>query len=260
VPGDERPPEGSAGLTQVVGEPLPATEAAVADALARLDGGSLEVLGYLPRASNETFLARLDDGTLAVYKPIEGETPLWDFPEGTLAAREVAAWELARSLGFPGVPPTVLRDGPDGPGMVQLFIEMDPRGHHYLTMAEERADDFRRVALFDVVANNADRKSGHCLLDVAGRIFVVDHGVCFSPEPKLRTVIWEHAGGSIAPDLLEALRTTLDSLATGPLRARMLELLDPAEVDATVDRADALLSLQRFPHPGPGRPYPWPVV
>ena len=260
MPGDERPPEGSAGLTQVVGEPLPATEADVADALARLRAGSLEVLGYLPRSSNETFLTRLDDGTFAVYKPVEGETPLWDFPEGTLAAREVAAWELARALGFPGVPPTVLRDGPDGPGMVQLFIEMDPRGHHYLTMAEERADDFRKVALFDVVANNADRKSGHCLLDVAGRIFVIDHGVCFSTDPKLRTVIWEHAGEPVPADLVDALLRTRDELSTGALRGRMLALLDPEEVEATVARADALLARQRFPHPGPGRPYPWPVV
>ena len=127
---------------------------------------------------------------LAVYKPRSGEAPLWDFEEGTLAAREVAAYVVADALGWPWVPPTVLREGPQGMGSVQRFVAFD-QDQHYLTMRRDRPDEFRRIALFDLVANNADRKSGHCLLARDGRIFVVDHGVCFHVEPKLRTVIWD---------------------------------------------------------------------
>ena len=159
--------------------------------LRRLEGDELELLGLLPRSSNYTFLVRVgdpDDRLLAVYKPIAGETPLWDFPEGTLGRREVAAFLVAESLGWPWVPPTVLREGPHGEGSVQLFVEFDP-ARHYFTMREEREDEFRRIALFDAVVNNADRKSGHCLYSTDDRIFVIDHGVCFHDEPKLRTVI-----------------------------------------------------------------------
>ena len=164
-----------------------------AEALALLERGTLEVLGLLPRASNFTFLARVradQDQMLAVYKPRSGEAPLWDFQDGTLAAREVAAYVVSDALGWPWVPPTVLREGPQGTGSVQRFVAFDP-SQHYLTMQSERADEFRKIALFDLVANNADRKSGHCLLAQDGRIFVGDHGVCFNVEPTLRTVIWD---------------------------------------------------------------------
>ncbi|HEY8117479.1 MAG TPA: phosphatidylinositol kinase, partial [Actinomycetota bacterium] len=156
-----------------------------AAALALLERGTIEVLGLLPRASNFTFLARVRadrDQMLAVYKPRSGEAPLWDFEGGTLAAREVAAYVVADALGWPWVPPTVLREGPQGTGSVQRFVAFDP-DQHYLTMQHDRADEFRKIALFDVVANNADRKSGHCLLAEDGRIFVVDHGVCFHVDP-----------------------------------------------------------------------------
>ena len=187
-----------------------------AEVIALLERGDLEVLGLLPRASNFTFLARVRDGkeqTLAVYKPRSGEAPLWDFEEGTLAAREVAAFVVAEALGWPWVPPTVLRDGPHGPGSVQRFVAFD-QDQHYLTMQNERPDEFRRIALFDLVANNADRKSGHCLLAEDGRIFVVDHGVCFHEQPKLRTVIWDFVGEPIPEDL----RTDLRSPRTEPGR------------------------------------------
>ena len=230
--------------------------------LSLLERGDLEVLGLLPRASNFTFLARVRDGvaqTLAVYKPRSGEAPLWDFEEGTLAAREVAAFVVAEALGWPWVPPTVLREGPHGPGSVQRFVAFDPN-HHYLTMQRERPDEFRRIALFDVVANNADRKSGHCLLAEDGRIFVVDHGVCFHEEPKLRTVIWDFVGESIPDDLRSDLEALERDLRTGPLRDRLEPLLTPAEIDATAGRATDLVRSGTFPEPGPGRPYPWPVV
>jgi uncharacterized repeat protein (TIGR03843 family) len=171
----------------------------------------------------------------------------------------VAAYVLADALGWPRVPPTVLRDGPQGLGSVQRFLGFDP-DRHYFTMLEERPDDFRRVALFDVIANNADRKSGHCLLADDGEVFVVDHGVCFSSEPKLRTVIWDFVGDAIPPAMLSDLRGLRPALERGSLRERLRELLLETEVAAIGDRLDDLVALGRFPEPGPGRPYPWPAV
>lgn len=232
------------------------------EVLRLLREGDLELLGLLPRSSNYTFLARLREGpdpVLAVYKPRTGEAPLWDFPEGTLCHREVAAHVLAEALGWPLVPPTILREGPHGEGSVQLFLDFDP-SHHYLTMREDRPDDFRRIALFDVVANNADRKSGHCLLSTDGDLFVIDHGVCFHDEPKLRTVIWDFVGEEIAADLRIDLERVGGELERGPLRERLDGLLRPAEMRAMRRRVADLLEEGRFPEPGPGRPYPWPIV
>jgi hypothetical protein len=225
--------------------------------------GDLEILGLLPRSSNYTFLARAgegDDAVLAVYKPRRGEIPLWDFPEGTLCRREVAAYVVARTLGWPNVPPTILRDGPEGVGSVQRFVPFDPEVH-YFTLEPERADDFRRVALFDVVVNNADRKGGHCLLGEDGTIWVIDHGVCFSEEPhKLRTVIWEHVGEPIEPALLEDLRRFDRETTDGPVGDTLGALLAEDELAAMRARIQAVLAAGRFPEPGPGRPYPWPPV
>ncbi len=252
MPGDERAPVADARV-----------RGADAELLRRLERGALEPLGLLPRSSNYTFLCRVrdEDGDelLAVYKPRSGEAPLWDFPEGTLCRREVAAYVLADALGWPRVPPTILRDGPQGIGSVQRFLRFDPQ-HHYFTMLEDRPDDFRRVALFDVVANNADRKAGHCLLAEDGEIFVVDHGVCFSEEPKLRTVIWDFASEPIPPPMLADLRALQDELDHGPTRERLCSLLSLAEVDDIGRRLAGLIADGRFPEPGPGRPYPWPVV
>jgi hypothetical protein len=196
---------------------------------------------------------------LAVYKPREGESPLWDFPDGTLCNREVAAYLLARALGWPDVPPTVLRDGPMGPGSVQLYMKVDPR-QHYFTLREDCLDAFLPIATFDVLANNADRKSGHCLRGQDGTIWVVDHGVCFSSEPKLRTVIWEFAGEQVPPKYLEDVARVTTELRSGPLRESLLGLLSKREIDATARRAETLARAGRFPHPGHGRAYPWPPV
>jgi hypothetical protein len=197
---------------------------------------------------------------MAVYKPVAGETPLWDFPDGSLAARETAAYRVARSLGWPGVPPTVLRDGPQGPGAVQLFVEMDPRGEHYFTLAERRPDDFRDVALFDLVVNNADRKSGHCLLGEDGRIFLVDHGVCFSDEPKLRTVIWDFIGDPVEEGIRADVRRLAAEIRGGVVRDELANLLAPVELEALAERADTVAATVRFPEPGPERPFPWPPI
>ncbi len=232
------------------------------EALALLTGGEVRPLRLMPRASNYTFLAEVGDGTdkvLAVYKPREGESPLWDFPEGTLCNREVAAYLLAQALGWPDVPPTVLRDGPMGPGSVQLYMRVDPR-QHYFTLRQVCVDAFLPIATFDVLANNADRKSGHCLRGEDGTIWVIDHGVCFSSEPKLRTVIWEFAGEPVPPKYLKDMGRVATELRSGPLRDSLQGLLSKREIDATARRAEALASAGRFPHPGHGRAYPWPPV
>ena len=165
---------------------------------------------------------------------------------------------MADTSGWPLVPLTVLRDGPHGEGSVQLFVEFDP-ARHYLTMREERPDDFRRIALFDVVANNADRKSGHCLLSTDGRLFVIDHGLCFHDEPKLRTVIWDFDGEPIPTRMREDLSALGTALEPGLLRDRLADLLRPVEVRATERRLAELLEEDRFPSPD-RRPYPWPIV
>jgi hypothetical protein len=227
-----------------------------------LSEGKLRPLGLMPRASNYTFLAEVtrgDRSALAVYKPRQGEAPLWDFPEGTLCNREVAAYLLSRQLGWPAVPPTVLREGPHGPGSVQLFVEADPR-EHYFTLRERCLDAFAPVAAFDVVANNADRKGGHCLRSDDGTIWFVDHGVCFSVEPKLRTVIWEFAGDPVPQELLQDLESMASELRSGQLRRAMLEVLSGREVDATARRAERLVGSGRYPFPGSGRAFPWPPV
>lgn len=250
---------------------------------ATLARGDLEVLGILPRSSNHTFLVRVtSEGhegheapeapdepaasdadpdaqpTLAVYKPQAGERPLWDFPDGSLCAREVAASVLADALGWPRVPATILRDGPFGPGSVQAFVAFDPE-HHFFTLRDDAVDEMRRIALFDVVANNADRKGGHILRALDGGIFVVDHGLCFHVEPKLRTVVWEHAGEDVPPPLLDDLRRVSGEL-DGGLGARLAELLEDDEVDALRQRIASILAERRFPLPSDDHPVPWPLV
>ncbi|HEX6400845.1 MAG TPA: SCO1664 family protein [Actinomycetota bacterium] len=225
--------------------------------------GELEVLGLLPNASNGTFLARArlgDDETLAVYKPRAGEAPLWDFPDGTLGSREVAAYVVARSLGWPLVPPTVLRDGPYGVGSVQRFVRFDP-DEHYFTLLDRFPDEFVRIAAFDLVVNNADRKAGHCLLGEDGRIHVIDHGVCFSPESKLRTVIWDLAGEPIPTDLRRDVRRLALDARSGPVRDELSALLAEDEVEALVERAGETAALDRLPQPDTDRrPFPWPPI
>jgi hypothetical protein len=241
-----------------------ALEAGLSDpAVPRVLGtGELEVLGLLPNASNHTFLARAknaDEDVLAVYKPRRGEAPLWDFPEGTLCAREVAAYVVSRALGWPNVPATVLRDGPYGVGSVQRFVPHDPEEHDF-TLAERFPEEFRRVAAFDMVVNNADRKSGHCLLGEDGRIFLVDHGVCFSDEPKLRTVIWDFIGDPVEEGTRADVRRLAGEIRGGQVRDELANLLAPAELAALAERADSVAAAIRFPEPGPDRPFPWPPI
>ena len=232
------------------------------DAADALREGDLRLMGLMPRASNYTFLAEVvagDRATPVVYKPRQGEMPLWDFPDGTLCQREVAAFRLASALGWPNVPATVLRDGPHGEGSVQRFVKAEP-GEHFFTLQDRRVEDFRAVAAFDAIVANGDRKAGHCLLGVDGTLWVVDHGLCFNERPMLRTVIWDFAGEPLPEALAEDVRRVAGDLRSGSLRAELLELLSPAEVDAAADRAEGLVRAGRFPAPGPGRSHPWPAI
>lgn len=224
--------------------------------------GELALLGVLPESSNYAFLARAKgepEDLLVVYKPQRGEAPLWDFPEGTLHQREAAAYVVSRELGWPNVPPTLVRDGPHGVGSVQLFVDFDP-AEHFFTMEVERAAEFRKVAVFDLVINNADRKGGHCLLAPDGTIWLIDHGVCFNEEPKLRTVIWTFIDEPIEPALLADVERFASALARGPVREELSALLSPAELDAMTARAREVIAAGTYPEPGPGRPFPWPPV
>lgn len=235
-----------------------------AEAVERLRAGTLAVEGQFVHGSNHTFLAVLGgpEALYAVYKPRRGEQPLWDFPSGTLAKRELAAHLLSEALGWDLVPPTVLRDGPIGRGMVQLFIPHDP-AVHFLVLPDPDDLAVHRLAAFDVLANNADRKSGHVLAGPDGRLWAIDHGLTFNEEPKLRTVIWEPAGDRLPDSVRDDIARVADALAErrGELRRAMLELLTPAEVGATVHRAKALLRAGRLPEPDPNvRHLPWPPV
>jgi uncharacterized repeat protein (TIGR03843 family) len=231
------------------------TTAAV-EVLAR---GALAVKGRLPWSSNATFLveATLDGATtLGVYKPVRGERPLWDFPRG-LFRRELAAWHLSEALGWGLVPPTLARQGPHGEGSVQLFVAADFE-QHYFTLREEAAhhDRLRRICAFDLIANNADRKSGHCLLAEDGMIYAIDNGLCFHVEPKLRTVIWEFSDEAIPLAMLGDVRRLL----AGPLPPALGELLDAEECEMLVTRARALVAAGRFPRDTGSHGYPWPLV
>ena len=241
-------------------QPIPASRAL--EALTQ--GEMVEVHALMPWSSNYTFLTTLryeDVSLLAIYKPVRGERPLWDFPEGTLALREVAAYLVCRALGWDLIPPTVLRDGAYGPGAVQLFIDADYEAH-YFSLREQHARVFQRVAAFDVLVNNADRKAGHCLLDRDGHIWVVDHGLTFHTEHKLRTVIWEFAGQPIPADILADLRH-LQASQVWPESTwleQLAQLISQAELDAFRTRLDRLITAGRYPLPGRGRSVPYPLV
>ena len=247
-------------------DPLPPPSFAVADPIALLRDGEIELVGRLVEASNATFVCRVtlpcpdpepDVVATAVYKPIRGERPLDDFPAGTLANREVAAYFVSQASGWWIVPPTVRRDGPLGPGALQLWVEPDP-AIDPLSLLRQRDPALRRMAAFDAAVNNADRKVGHLLPVGGGHVFGVDHGICFAVEPKLRTVLWAWHGEPFTAGeriMLERLRDQMEDRLAVAVDA----LLSQAEIDATRRRIDALLAAGRFPHPLPGRPaIPWP--
>ena len=224
----------------------------------------LELVGLLQGASNYTFLAQLGphppSGIAVVYKPARGESPLWDFEAGTLYRREVAAYELSQALGWPRIPPTVVREsGPHGVGALQLFVEADRR--HFLSQLAVQRDTWLQIALFDVIANNADRKSGHCLFDADDRVWVIDHGLTFHTDPKLRTVIWDFSGEPMPPELCGDLENALISLEKGELADALAPLLRPGELRLLKRRLRGVLDpTWRFPEPTSAWSVPWPPV
>ncbi len=235
----------------------------VAEAVTLLREGELTIEGRVMDASNATFYCGIGAGertAACVYKPVAGERPLWDFPDGTLAEREVAAYEVSAATGWQIVPPTVYRDGPAGPGMVQLWVDVDETVNIARFMRRRDLEALRLMAVFDAVVNNADRKGGHLLPTVEGHVFGVDHGVCFSTEDKLRTVLWQWAGARLPPEartVLARLRTAL----AGDLGERLEELLTRREVRQTRLRVERLLATGRHPEPtGDWPPVPWPAI
>jgi hypothetical protein len=241
------------------------TALAHARILRLLSQGQIEVEGLIPWSSNATLLVTVRDDeltTLAVYKPQRGERPLWDFPHGTLGMREVAAYLVSEWLAWGLVPPTVLRQGPYGLGSMQLFFDAQEDAHFFTIQHDPTyAQDLKRLAAFDLIANNADRKSGHCLLDRVGHLWAIDNALTFHAEPKLRTVIWDFADQPLPADVLVGLRALQGSLAEGaPSDQALACLLSKEERAALRRRVDRLLKSRRFPQPGPGYPVPWPLV
>lgn len=244
--------------------------------------GELTLHGRVMPASNATFVGEID-GRRVVYKPVAGERPLWDFPDGTLAAREEAAYLVSEALGWAIVPLTFRRDGPHGPGMVQLWQEPDrvqeavtlvnearvPEGFlhvfdglddrdHVVSLVHEDTPELRRMAVFDAVVNNADRKGGHVLAMTDGHRYGVDHGLTFHVEHKLRTVLWGWAGDPLGDDDRSCLDLLADRL-DDELGEVLLDMVTPVEVEATRRRVKRLLRLGTLPEPGQGwRAIPWP--
>ncbi len=217
----------------------------------------------MPQGSNDTFLVTVSDGREArdaVYKPRRGERPLWDFPTGTLYKREYAAYLVAKALTWDFVPCTVIRDGPYGVGSLQQFIDADSESD-YFTLRQERQEEIARIALFDHLANNADRKASHCFKDWGGRVWSIDHGITFHEEYKLRTVIWDFVGEPIADHLMNEMSAFLTVLrSAGEFTRELSELLFPEEVEALDRRIEGLLESGRYPAADPYRrnvPWPW---
>ena len=249
-----------------------------------LEHGDLELRGRITTASNATFLGSIG-GVPVVYKPVAGEHPLWDFPDGTLANREVAAYRVSETLGWNVVPRTWLRDGPMGPGMVQLWQDADPEqdavdlvpwevgpGEGWrrvfdgrdeedraVTLVHEDSAVLRRMAVFDIVVNNADRKGNHILAMPGGHRHGVDHGLTFHVEHKLRTVLWGWLGDELTTDELGGIERVSSGLA-GALGDTLAELLTVAEIAALSDRCERLRSVGHFPAPRGQMPaVPWPL-
>lgn len=254
----------------------------MADVLDRLRHAPFEIVGRFADASNATLLVQFTDDEptpltapieplslpadeLAVYKPMQGEAPLWDFPDGTLHRREVAAYVMSELLGWEAVPATVLRDdGPYGPGSLQRYVPHDPERHYFVLLEEGRPEviaQLERMVVFDLVIDNADRKGGHVLAephDAGERLWLVDHGVSFNADRKLRTVAWDFAGRPVP----ESLVADVQSL-TGrehEVRAALDDLLSGLEIDVLLERLHDLVHLDEFPAPIGPRPFPWPLV
>ena len=244
----------------------PPLDTATTAILQALQQGHLAVQGLMPWSSNYTFLGTIRHQDLqfsVIYKPGRGERPLWDFDHGSLCQREVAAYLVSRALGgWPAIPPTVLRNGPHGSGSVQQFILTD-YDIHYFTLQDDPKyqPQFQRLAIFDYLVNNADRKGGHCLLGDDGTIWAIDHGLTFHVEHKLRTVIWEYARDKIPADIYADLKAFKRSFSPSSELYQALQcLISPREIEQFCCRLEMLLKSGRFPARLGMRDYPYPPV
>ena len=230
-----------------------------------LENGVIELKGQFTFGSNYTFLVAVTHAGQelpAVYKPMKGEQVLWDFPPASLAGREVCAYLVSQALGFGLVPFTLLRDGPLGPGSLQQYIDHNPN-YHYFTFKPVELERLQPVTLFDLLFNNADRKGSHILVQMrTRRLYLIDHGLCFHTEDKLRTVVWDFAGQPIPPDLLSTLTTFRADLAEpGDLPVTLGQYLTLQELRALRSRAEELLSSGHFPFPPEDRrAFPYPPI
>ena len=233
--------------------------------LEALQKGTLDLQGQFLSGSNYTFLGDLAYNDLTfqvVYKPVRGEQPLWDFPHGSLARREVAAYLVSEALGWDLVPPTVFRkEGPLGPGSAQQYVDHDPN-NHYFNFDEKDRQRLRPVVIFDLLLNNADRKGGHILRDEQDHLWLIDHGLCFHAEDKLRTVVWDFSGEEIPEELMMAVSELTTNLREGgKLYTELLHYLRSGEINSLLARARRLCDTGRFPSPPASRrSYPWPPV
>ena len=232
----------------------------MSEVLEILSNGEIEVEGRLVDASNATLLISVShQGRVlrAIYKPIAGERPLWDFPDGNLASRERAAYLVSQSLGYEQVPLTILRDGPFGQGMVQQWIDID-ESIDLEDFFRERNEQLRKVAIFDAVINNTDRKIGHLIPDAEGSLFICDHGVTFHEDDKLRTVIWQWAGEELTQQERETLQNLLSAIESDQI-SELKSLITESEISALKYRIERLVSEGKFPTPNPDWPaIPWP--
>ena len=241
-----------------------AVDPAEGEALGILESGGVLAGQLVPWSSNGTFFVQLDAGQgkdlRAIYKPRRGERPLHDFPSGTLYKREYAAYLVSRSLGWPRIPATVVRDGPYGVGSMQLYIESDPN-ITYFDLAKERGGEMLPLAVFDLLTNNADRKGGHCILGSDGKVWSIDHGLTFHNIFKLRTVMLEFWGAEVPGPMVHDLAALRDRLSSqGGLAEELRRLVSDIEYDALVDRIEAILREPLIPELHPGRNVPWPLV
>jgi len=234
-------------------------------ALTTLETGQITVTGEFMWGSNYTFAVEVSQSEQilqGVYKPTQGERPLWDFPRASLAHREVAAYLVSDALGWEFVPPTVYRkDGPAGPGSLQLYVDHEPE-YNYFSFSLTDLQRLRPVAIFDLLINNADRKGSHVLIDKNDHIWLIDHGISFHRDDKLRTVIWDFAGEPVPEEYCSSMIILEAQLNPGTNFLRQLERhLNPQEINALAKRTRGLRATMRFPNPQPNRrPYPWPPV
>jgi uncharacterized repeat protein (TIGR03843 family) len=218
--------------------------------------------GLIPWGSNYTFLVTMDVGQaaplLGVYKPRRGEAPLWDFPDGTLYKREYASFLLSEALGWRIVPPTVIREGPKGIGTVQLYMHHRPEEADYFALREQHASTLKTIAVFDFIAHNTDRKAGHCLRDVDGHVWGIDHGLTFNLHSGLRTVIWDFGGERISKQMVQDIkRVHADLAARQGLASNLQKLLSSAEIEALIERMSVLLARPILPEVRSRRSVPW---